>query len=54
METQRMTQEDETKMIRLLRRGWRLERGLWANEEHQHQGLPMLFTFEDACKAEGL
>ncbi len=45
----------EQRVKRLLIRGWRLEPGgMWSLPKHQHQGLPMLFTFEQACKAEGI
>lgn len=39
---------------RLLLRDWAIEGDWFTHPKHKNQGLPMLFTFEDACKAEKL
>lgn len=39
---------------KLFNRGWELKPGGWENPEYTHQGLPLVFTFEQVCKKEGL
>lgn len=41
-------------MLKLLRWGWVLEGGLWSNPKHIDNKRRLLFTFEDAVKAERL
>lgn len=38
----------------LLIADWVYVNGMWEHPKRQHQGLPMLFTFEQACKAQEL
>ncbi len=45
----------EAEQVRMLiRRGWEWSQGWWIHPKHVNQGLPMLFTFEDAVKSAGL
>lgn len=41
-------------MLRLLRRDWIMENGLWSNPKHIDNKRRLMFTFEQACRAEGL
>ena len=47
-----MDGEYAKKVKSLLIRDWAMQDGLWVHPQRQYQGLPMMFTFEQACAAE--
>lgn len=46
--------EQASKEEQLINLGWNVKHEFWSHPKRVYNGLPYLFTFEDACKVEGI